>query len=313
MPNYLQRIVASGARTTSGVKSNAYSRALIPPIDSSIHTPMSESEQRNDNEFSDPMMSRRDELFQTMTHESVVGKQRIVLSDVAPGKEQPPPAQMTDTSSNVRSAGGEAWAVTSDPFASTIRVRAPKGLRHVRSGNGKNEEIQAIEDPLNKVLPQIRVVHEGLAETSERYLQSTDGKGPQISRESSDQVEAVRVASHPTAQTEAAHGGSRDRVPATVETKPQAKQPSALGIVADNQIEPVHPIEVRAIVPRQTVPPVVGSAIDKPRRNEVSIGRIDVQVNNQTTPQPVGTQPTKQAIHSNFLDARYLSRFFLRL
>jgi hypothetical protein len=314
MPNYLQRIVVSGARTTSSVKLSTSSRAVIPPIYSSIQTPMSESGQQNGGEFSDPVMLGNDEMFRMAADESAVGKQDIVSPAVVSGKEQLYSMQAMDTSSNAWSSGGEAW-VTTDPSASTVRVAAPKGLRRARFGNDQqNEASQVMGQPVDHVFPQVRVAHESLS--------PRDVEVPQISREISDDAQSVPVASQPrptitkettsTAQTAVADEGARDQVLSVVESRLQAKQPSPLRFAADKQSEAARPLEARATAPRQTAPSLVFNATDKPRRNQISIGRIDVQVNNQTAPQPVGLQPTKQATHSNFFDARYLSRFFLR-
>lgn len=269
---------------------------------------MSESGQQNGGEFSDPVMSGNDEMFRMAADESAVGKQDIVSPAVVSGKEQLYSMQAMDTSSNAWSSGGEAW-VTTDPSVSTMRVAAPKGLRRARFGNDQqNEENQVIGQPVGHVFPQVRVAHESLS--------PRDVEVPQISRDISDHAQSVPVASQPrptitkettpTAQTAVAHEVARDQMLSVVESKPQAKQPSPLRFAADKQIEAAHPLEARATAP------VVSNATDKPRRNQISIGRIDVQVNNQTAPPPVRPQPTKQATHSNFLDARYLSRFFLR-
>jgi hypothetical protein len=48
------------------------------------------------------------------------------------------------------------------------------------------------------------------------------------------------------------------------------------------------------------------------RRTQISIGRIEVQVNNQAT-QPAIPQPSRSAARMNSLEQRYLGRFFFNL
>jgi hypothetical protein len=48
------------------------------------------------------------------------------------------------------------------------------------------------------------------------------------------------------------------------------------------------------------------------RRAQISIGKIDVQVNNQA-PQPATPLPSRAAARMNSLDQRYLGRFFINL
>ena len=50
---------------------------------------------------------------------------------------------------------------------------------------------------------------------------------------------------------------------------------------------------------------------DSRRRNQISIGRIDVQVNNQAPPQPAEARPANVPARLNSLEQRYLGRFFL--
>jgi hypothetical protein len=51
---------------------------------------------------------------------------------------------------------------------------------------------------------------------------------------------------------------------------------------------------------------------DSRRRSQISIGRIDVQVNNAPAPAEPAPRPTSTRSYSNFMEARYLNRFSLK-
>src|SRR5271170_4847321 len=72
MPNYLQRIVMSGARTTSTAKPPVSSRALIPPVIASARVPMTEEGPRIAEEFSElvlpAMHAVSDEPMHAVSH-----------------------------------------------------------------------------------------------------------------------------------------------------------------------------------------------------------------------------------------------------
>jgi hypothetical protein len=70
------------------------------------------------------------------------------------------------------------------------------------------------------------------------------------------------------------------------------------------------PVDARAAAPFQFNHPI--AATDRRRSSEVSIGRIDVQVNNTPAQEPARAPVTSKAYHTSFLDTSYLGRFFLR-
>jgi hypothetical protein len=274
-------------------------------------------------DFSEPVSSGRDEPFRVAESESAIREHGVVSPVVVSAEEQLQAMQMMDMSSSTRSADGEAWPVTPAPSASGVRVRAPKGLRPVRSGNAK----QTIEESLEDLFRQTRTEHGRPLEVSERALQPTQGEAPQISQEVFDQVETaplvpyprplITKAANPTHRAEAKrHESSNQVLPTTTvpggEAKPQMQPPLTQMPVIDKEIKTPRTLEVRAIASRQATLPVVSSATDKRRRGQISIGRIDVQVNNQPAQQQVSPQSAKLPTRSNFLDSRYLSRFFLR-
>jgi hypothetical protein len=69
--------------------------------------------------------------------------------------------------------------------------------------------------------------------------------------------------------------------------------------------------EVQPQKSQRTTLPQISNASGK-SHNRISIGKIDVQVHNLPSPEPVNSVPTRQPIRSSFLEGHYLNRFFLK-
>ena len=72
-----------------------------------------------------------------------------------------------------------------------------------------------------------------------------------------------------------------------------------------------HLFEVQPKKSQRTTFPQISNAYGK-SHNQISIGKIDVQVHNLPSPEPVNPAPTRQPIRSSFLEGHYLNRFSLK-
>jgi len=91
---------------------------------------------------------------------------------------------------------------------------------------------------------------------------------------------------------------------------PPARSKSTL--VAGEQDQDARSVGTRAAPARQGVTIAVPGPAAASRRSKISIGRIDVQVNNTPAAVDVSPAPAVPAVHSNFLEVRYLNRFSLK-
>jgi hypothetical protein len=69
--------------------------------------------------------------------------------------------------------------------------------------------------------------------------------------------------------------------------------------------------ELRAKPPQAPSRPALPASPDN-RRRQISIGRIDVQVNNVPAPAEPAARPARTPAQSNFMEGRYLNRFALK-
>jgi hypothetical protein len=352
MPNYLQRIVMSGARTTSTAKPPASSRALIPPVSASVRVPMAEEGPRIAEEFSEPvlpaMRSAGDESMHAAMHKPSPHEQDISETGVSARGESsgapvrdPVSDRRTLTTSDVAPFMPAAGAVG-------VRVLAPKGLRRARTGNDRQQEItRVVEETLRAVSPRppenrpesgtpVESVLEPSPMAHNEVDQTLQGVSGQLRRKPSAATPTPLTARIPTPRIPVAESKAQEvqiqaaaeALPAQIlpvaketssEVKPSrdAEQSSAHSPlipkpVVEKQIAETRRFEERATAPRQAQPAVF-AATDKRRRSQISIGRIDVQVNNLSAQASTSPLPARQPARSNFLEARYLDRFFLKL
>lgn len=340
MPNYLQRIVTSGARTSSTAKPPVSSRALIPPVSASARVPMAEEGPRMAEEFSEPalpaMRAASDEAIPAASHKPSPHEQDISAPVHNPVSDGNPPA-----ASQVASFMPAASAVD-------VMVLAPKGLRRARAGNDRQQEItRVVEETLRAVSPRSpenrpesgTPVDPALEPSpmAREVAQTSQGVSGQLQRKPSAATPTPLTATIPAPRTPAPVAESKaqevqiqaaEALPAQIlpaakkpspEVKPSrdAEQSSAHSPLipkpmVEKQIAETRRFEERATAPRQAQPTVF-TATDKRRRSQITIGRVDVQVNNLPARESTNRPPVKQPMYSSFLEARYLDRFFLKL
>jgi hypothetical protein len=346
MPNYLQRIVMSGTRTTSAAKPPLSSRALIPPVSVSTRMPMAEEGPRMAEEFSEPvlpaMRAASNEPVHAVSHKPAPHEQDISAPGV-PSREEPLQAPVHNpVSDRIVPAASQVAPLP----AVGVRVLAPKGLRRARAGNDRQQEItRVVEETLRAVSPRPPGNLTGVGTPVESAREVSTITPGEMSQDISSQLQRKPSAATPVplaariptpripppvaennaqeVQIQAAAEAPPARIlpaaqKASVEVKPSrdAEQSSTDSTVIsklpiEKQIVETRRFEERATVPKQVQPTF--STTDKRRRSQISIGRIDVQVNNLSAQAPTSPLPARQPARSNFLEARYLDRFFLKL
>ena len=301
MSNYLQKIAVSGARTTSSVKHPALSHAVMPPVYPMPHASMSE-------------YSEHDEPLQMASNQAVVPEPRMA-SPVAPADKQPEVMPAINSSLSRGYLHREALPVTPVPHSSSVTVQAPRGLRRTLYAN----DTKPIGVTLGNVPPEAAYEHGTFSEASERAPRRlTESEALQDPQPVVKQGETIPVISYPASPI-------LDPSAVRVVVPPQAVPDRLLSkaILTDSgmkrvvrppsipkQIDNAPDAAVQPASPRK--PALISGAMHQDRRGRISIGRIDVQVNNQLAPQPPSPQRAKQTARTNVLDARYLNRFFLR-
>jgi len=352
MPNYLQRIVMSGARTTSTAKPPVSSRALIPPVIASARVPMTEEGPRIAEEFSElvlpAMHAVSDEPMHAVSHKHSP-HERDISSTGAWDRGEPSGAPVHNpVSDRISPAASDVAPFMSAAGAVGVRVLAPKGLRRTRAGNDRQQEItRVVEETLRAVSPrppENRPEGGIPVESSLEASTITPGEMRQVAPDVSGQLQRKPSAASPApltaripgpripapvtdskaqeSQIQAAEALPAQILPAAQKPSPEVKpsrdaeqssahSPLIPKPVVEKQIAETRRFEERATVPKQTQPTF--SATDKRRRSQISIGRVDVQVNNLSAQPSTSPLPARQPARSNFLEARYLDRFFLKL
>src|SRR5271167_2329149 len=339
MPNYLQRIIISGARTTSPAKPPAFSRPLMPPVTAPVWAPMGEAGSQPMEGFSDldlhvrPLTPARETPSPSEAEDGPALREPEVFraGDVPPPivlpREQPPHKQTCDrpataAESNVPhqavsakagptpSSGPLRPGVSIPPAVGTL-IQAPKGLRRIGPGSERQAVmVQAIEQTLQTfalratgipaksgtVIPAAPKDH-SLPPPAESTIQGVAIQAAQ---------EAARVQVPPATTTPKVElPTSREQLEPSSRQRENEKTASPESRpVVDRQNRDAHSFEVRPTPPRQARPAVPGLT-ENQRRSQISIGRIDVQVNNLPAIDSASPPPARPATHSNFLEVRY--------
>lgn len=301
MSNYLQKIAASGARTTLSVKHPTLSQAVMPPAYPMVQASTSAS-------------SEHDEPFR-MASDQAVGSERGITSPVTPAGKQPKTMPAIDSNLSAGSLHSEASPATAAPYSSSVVVQAPRGLRRAQHA----VHAKPAEPALGYVFSDTRHEQASSSETSakapNRSTESTALQGWQTSVKQADTVLITTYAASPISKPMTT--GARmtpQEGPARLLSKGMLSEGGTKSVVPP----PLMPMQIRnlsdaddqSVLPRK--PMAIASTAAQDRRSRISIGRIDVQVNNQPAPQPPSPQRAKQTVNTNALAARYLSRFLLR-
>jgi hypothetical protein len=351
MPNYLQRIVTSGARTTSAAKPPVNSRTLIPPIGSSVRMPAGEEESRSAETVPDSvdvglpaMRASSDVPVQATAKQALVLREPSSTVPEVHIHERFAPEQAHDPVVKPNPPAVAGAPPPLPPLAPAVpgaKVIAPKGLRRGNVNTSRGQRItKVVEETLRTLSPPPTERHPESKTTvsTPTEVVKTDQSEPPLAalQEFPAQPKAkattVNVIPAPDHEMKAPAGRTQRAVEATSpQIVPSAKMQSAeekplIGPEPTAKIsQPVpKPLTEKPIVqtrrfedwvsaPKQHAQRVVPGTVEKRRRSQISIGRIDVQVNNLPPQESTVPAPGKQPGYSNFLEARYLDRFFLKL
>jgi hypothetical protein len=328
MANYLQRIVVSGARIISPAKPPVSSHTLTPPVAAPVFSTAAETSLHAD-EFSEPVLAKRTEPLQIVEHPHVVQEH-----DAVPSAASPTPEPVMEKNPSVPQGVPAVWPLTPILSSPSERVRAPEGLRRVRPNIMPQQEmIRDVVKLPRKQEVQAEVKH--VSESFESLPGPAHSEATPVPAEISKHEQSRPIPDSAQTLTTKALVAPIDSPVTNAEVLPERVSAQALPPIqrvvtdtanTDRKVEipatppatpklPIEtqPNEVRTAALRKAVLPTVSNSVDKRRQSKISIGRIDVQVNNQLPPQPTGPQAAKPSSSSNFLDTRYLSRFFLRL
>ena len=337
MANYLQRIAASGARTSSLAKPPAAGRGLIPPFAPLLRAAISE-------ETAEPLGNGPVPLTPAAPETGLPpgsGVQPGLAQEAIPERESvessPPPVTIPQRIAGKKSASGisvrapEALRASTAPGVrepsihkvaeETIRTFAPRNLVSRTASNQLLPQTKAA--PASPVQPDsaVREISQQHVPQAEPVRYSPAQERVQI-EESMSMIRPAKTGDEAAPEIKA----PVPRLPTT--TSAHADDPADRGrtklSAARAEIGSASPIRsaekpAPAMRSSQVLPSSQTQSLRHPghadsrRRSQISIGRIDVQVNNQTPPQPANARPASVPARMNSLEQRYLGRFFLGL
>jgi len=251
-----------------------------------------------------------------------------VTAPALPAAKGPERMQAAESGSRTDTLREDALSVTTDLPSSSVQVQAPRGLRRAL----RLDDAKLAEATLGNMLPDARDELGSFAKTSEIARLPIKGKMPQEPQPVVNRARAL------PATPDAALGMPMKTTPLEEVRPPEEVRSPRVGEPPLH--EDLEKLSSKAMVPKSGMPPVmrpqelsalsnkapdpdvqpttsrkptlISSAPDKDRRTRISIGRIDVQVNNQPSPLPPSPQQAKKSSRANVPDDRYVSRFVLR-
>jgi hypothetical protein len=354
MPNYLQRIVISGARTTSPAKPPAISHTPMPPIGSSVRTSTGEEERRAPevdgivDSVLPAMRTVGDVPLEPGTPIPALQDQSVVAREV--NVQSPPSEQVHDPVAKHKPLSVESkLPLPPAPAVSAVTVFAPRALRRNANRNRGQQITSVVEETSRQLSPHSPEGHfesKPALQTPGEMVIPAQSETPHAS-EFHDRPEPKQTVVSPTPLTakvpnphipsliaERKVQEGEVQKAAEAEPLPILKSPKIQSTETKPRVEPVQDsqisqpvvkplakrplaeagsLEDRISAPKQPAQRGVFNTADKRRGSRISIGRIDVQVNNLPPRETTAPAPAKQPVYSNFLEARHLDRFFLKL
>lgn len=342
MANYLQRIADSGARTSSIAKPPAAARGLMPPVGPVRSAAIGEEVQQPMENPADPLIAGRGAAVALPESEPTALPLREATPDdkSKAGKSVPPPvaipqritARKSASQALVRAPGALRAAGASiarersvqKVAEETIRTFAPRALAN-RSGHDQPvpAQAQASEISLRQSIPVPRQTAEqkviapaDLAQNSSLQERVGAEEGPATIEDSKTVSEIGRVIKEasPRLPLEARSTRDQEKDRGTGKTLAAGAEAQTKTSMDQESLREKALPETRWLQASSTSPArsVRQPAPAEPRRKtQISIGRIDVQVNNQAPPQAASQETSRVPARMNSLDHRYLGRFFL--
>ena len=309
MANYLQRIADSGARTSSGAKPPAAARMLIPPVGAPLHPTFDDhASQLSDTSrvplAPGPALACHESEVET-SEPSLREAQRnneIEMDKSAP-MSIPVPSRVGSQSPTLR-----------------VAVRAPKALRATVPASPHNPSIHTVAEETIRALAPSRLLNR-IANRSSEMSETNISLQPGDNSISIADVaksgvplpaakSAVEITPAQLPVSQIAYPDRADRHP-DESWLSDLKSSAPVKHLTTTPVTEIHRLQVvSASTPQAMRSPA--KAPESRRRTQLSIGRIEVQVNNQA-PQPAPPQPSRTSAGMNILEQRYLNRFFLNL
>jgi hypothetical protein len=293
MANFLQRIADSGARTSSVVKPPAAARGLMPPI-----APL-------------PPPALGDEAPEQWDVSSVppISAPGSVLQGAELGMPEPSPRDSQrheiETGISARTQIPGPPRVASQSPRSRVAIRAPEALRSFVSGVPREHSIHKIAEETTRTFIPRTLLNRTASESSEKQ----------------EKISVPRTAHRIPVQNEAS---LPEPIVATTQV-PRVPNENARAPESSFSLQPTSSVTHSSAIPVSEIrrfqaepasappgPRPPAQPAESRRRAQISIGRIDVQVNNQA-PQPATPQPSRAAARMNSLEQHYLGRFFISL
>jgi hypothetical protein len=303
MPNYLQRIAVSAVRTTSPAKPAVSAPTIMPHAAAPGWPPAPDR--------SEPAEALPDLESLPMR----ISPPDEVVSNRQSAAQPPQVASLDDAPSPIASAAEPQSRRQINLGASTVHgplIHAPKGLRGAAQDRGQQRAIvSAMEHTLHAITPgpmgvakppvhgEVPFRRLATEATIQGLSRTTDPLHGESGSNEEDVVEPPQKAEHAV-------------LPETVTHRESPPAQSESTLVTDKQDQDARSVGIRAVPARQAVTMAVPGPAAAGRHSKISIGRIDVQVNNTPAAADSSPAPAVPMVHSNFLEARYLNRFFLK-
>ena len=360
MSNYLQRVLSSGARTTSPAKPPASARPLIPPVAPPVWTPLGEGGLPVfEGTGLETQVERAGASAEHYASSAAARDRQTQEPESSPNKEtkQPPihvSADAADADSAQTEHSPESVSHRVEPAPSTESasalpvatvIRAPKGLRGPAPGYERQAAMAcAIEQTLATLAPRVTAAstESATAMPNAQEINSPSRAEPAIQVQRKPRAgRSAPVVSPAAARTPLGESTVAQAEIQTIRETADAERPLVSTPQADSRIprgiierltpqqgrdmEPIaaRPLferekgeadffELRAKPPQPAGRAALPAPSDNRRRSQISIGRVDVQVNNIPAAAEPAPRPTRTPGYSNFLEARYLNRFSLK-
>jgi len=307
MANYLQRIADSGARTSSAAKPPAAARGLMPPVEPLLRTALGDDAPHRI-EFSPvslspaptPAMPEPDVKLPELSRRELQRDDEVETGKSVP---MPIPVPLRTGAQNL---------------SSRITVRAPEALRASVSAVPRERSIHKIAEETIRTFAPRTLVNRTVSKSPEQPETNisplpTAHPVPTHPLQPAKSVGGITPVNGPGPGI--AHTDLPEYLPGAVLPVPSLEVD--LKNSATGKHSPAMPgTEIRRLqVAPASAPPGARSPAqpgESRRRTHISIGRIDVQVNNQAT-QPATPQSLRAAARMNSLEQRFLGRFVFNL
>jgi hypothetical protein len=336
MANYLQRIADSGARTSSIAKPPAAARGLMPPVGPLRGSSLGEEAPPMENP-PDPLIPGRAALAdspESTAHVEPV-RESVRGDKPDPGKTAPPPAaipqriapQNATPRTSVRAPEALRASATSTPrersvhkvAQETIRTFAPRALAN---RTVHDQPVQPQSEAAKVQFRRPNSVPSVERDAEQKPMISADKARTSLAtervrmKERPAMIHSAQVVDEPgqmnkkaSTQTslEARLAGNEKKdsgraKPVSAHIEAQAELP-----MGRESLRETPWLQVASTAPGRSVRP---PALAESRRGtQISIGRIDVEVNNQAPPQAATQQTARRPARMNSLEQRYLGRF----